>query len=56
MAALADERHEGAEALQIASEELEKLRCELAAISADNAQLRSGLQDVMRGLEQIQHA
>ncbi|CAE7248597.1 unnamed protein product [Symbiodinium pilosum] len=55
MAALADERREGAEALQLASEELEKLRRELGAILADNAQLRSGLQDVMHGLEQVQH-
>jgi len=54
MTALADERREGAEALHVASGELEKLRCELGAITADNAQLRSGLQEVMYSLEQIQ--
>ncbi|CAE7770948.1 unnamed protein product [Symbiodinium sp. KB8] len=54
MTALADERREGTEALHVASVELEKLRCELGATTADNAQLRSGLQEVMYSLEQIQ--
>lgn len=54
MVSLAAERRQDAEQLRSLGDELEKLRRELSGITADNAQLRSGLQSVIAGLDEIQ--
>lgn len=51
---LAEARQHCSADLRTAKEELEALRRELAAISADNAQLRSGLHSVMVALDEVQ--
>lgn len=51
---LAEARQHCSADLRTAKEELEALRRELAAISADNAQLRSGLHSVMIALDEVQ--
>jgi len=51
---LAERRRQCTDDLRIAKEDLEGLHRELAAISADNAQLRSGLHSVMVALDEVQ--